>query len=157
MRFPRTGAFIDSLRLASGLTLFAFALFHFLNAALGLWSLDAMAAMQGWRLAVTRSAPGSLALALALAVHLALALWRVARLKTWRLPRAMLWQLGSGVADRSAAIAAFLRGRRRPARGARDHALSRRTGAAVAARSGAASRCCSSSCGRMAASGCTNG
>jgi adenylate cyclase len=97
MTFPRTGALIDTLRLASGLTLLAFALLHFLNAALGLWSLDAMAAMQGWRLAVTRSAPGSLALALALAVHLALALWRVARLKTWRLPRAMLWQLGSGV------------------------------------------------------------
>ncbi len=97
MSLPRTGALIDTLRLASGLTLFAFALFHFLDAALGLWSLDAMAAMQGWRLAVTRSAPGSLALALAVIVHLALALWRVARAKTWRLPRATLWQLGSGV------------------------------------------------------------
>ncbi len=96
MKLPRTGAFLDTLRLASGLTLFAFALFHFLNAALGLWSLDAMTAMQDWRLAVTRSGPGSLALALAVIVHLGLALWRVARLKTWRLPRAALWQLGSG-------------------------------------------------------------
>ena len=96
MRFPRTGAFIDTLRLASGLTLFTFALLHFLNVALGLWSLDPMAAMQGWRLAVTRSIPGTLVLALALAVHLALALTRVARTKTWRLPRATLWQLGTG-------------------------------------------------------------
>jgi adenylate cyclase len=97
MSLPRTGAFIDTLRLASGLTLFTFALLHFLNMALALWSFEAVAAMQGWRLFVTRSWPGALALALALAVHLALALWRVARAKAWRLPRAALWQLGTGV------------------------------------------------------------
>ncbi len=97
MTFPRTGALIDTLRLASGLTLFTFALFHFLNHALGLWSLDAMAAFQGWRLAVTRSAPGAFALALALVVHLTLAFLRIARMKTWALPRVALWQLASGV------------------------------------------------------------
>ena len=59
MTLPRTGALVDTLRLASGLTLFAFALLHFLNHALGLWSLDAMAAAQHWRLAVTRSAAGT--------------------------------------------------------------------------------------------------
>ena len=98
MNFPRTGALIDTLRLASGLTLFSFALLHFLNHALGLWSLDAMAAFQQWRLAVTRSAPGTLALGLALTVHLSLALWRIVRLRTWRIPPATAWQLASGAA-----------------------------------------------------------
>jgi adenylate cyclase len=98
MTLPRTGALIDTVRLASGLTLFTFALLHFLNHALGLWSLDAMAVFQHWRLAVTRSAPGTLALGAALVVHLSLALWRIARLKTWRLPRAARWQLGTGAA-----------------------------------------------------------
>jgi adenylate cyclase len=103
MKLPRTGAWIDTLRLASGLTLFAFALLHFLNHALGLWSLEAMAAFQHTRLLVTRSLPGTLVLATALVVHLSLALWRIARLNTWRLPRAALWQLGSG-----AVVAALL-------------------------------------------------
>ena len=96
MTLPRTGALLDTLRLASGLTLFAFALFHFLNHALGLWSLDAMAAAQSWRLAVTRSALGSGLLAAALVTHLALALWRIARLRTWRLPRGTLAALVTG-------------------------------------------------------------
>jgi adenylate cyclase len=96
MTLPRTGALVDTVRLASGLTLFTFALMHFLNHALGLWSLDAMAAFQHVRLAVTRSLPGTVALAMALVAHLSLALWRIARLKTWRLPRAALWQLGTG-------------------------------------------------------------
>ena len=96
MTLPRTGALIDTARLASGLTLFAFALTHFLNHALGLWSLEAMAAAQSLRLAVTHSVPGSIALMLALVVHLALALWRIARLKTWRLPPAAIWLLATG-------------------------------------------------------------
>ncbi len=96
MTLPRSGAWIDTVRLASGLTLFTFALFHFLNHALGLWSLEAMAAAQAWRLAVTRSMAGSAILALALIVHVGLALWRVARLKTWRLPSAAIWQLATG-------------------------------------------------------------
>src|SRR4051794_26313126 len=96
MSLPRTGAWLDTLRLASGLTLFAFALFHFLNHALGLWSLEAMAAAQHWRLAVTRSGVGTGLLAAALATDLALALWRYARLRTWRLPLATLAALVTG-------------------------------------------------------------
>ncbi len=96
MSFPRTGAVIDTLRLCSGLTLFLFALTHFLNHALGLWSLDAMVAAQRWRLAVTRSPPGTLLLGLALSTHLVLALWRIARLKSGALPRAAAWQLATG-------------------------------------------------------------
>ena len=96
MRLPRTGAFLDTLRLSSGLTLFLFALTHFLNHALGLWSLDVMETVQGWRLAVTHSYIGTGVLALALFTHLGLALWRIARLKTWRLPRASVWLLATG-------------------------------------------------------------
>jgi len=96
MRLPRTGAFLDTLRLSSGLTLFLFALTHFLNHALGLWSLDVMETVQGWRLAVTHSYIGTGVLALALFTHLSLALWRIARLKTWRLPRASAWLLVTG-------------------------------------------------------------
>src|SRR6201999_3710681 len=96
MRLPRTGAWIDTLRLASGLTLFLFALTHFLNHALGLWSLEVMSAVQPYRGMITKSWVGTIVLALALVSHLVLALWRIARLKTWRLPRATLWLIGTG-------------------------------------------------------------
>lgn len=96
MTLPRTGALIDTLRLASGLTLFLFAATHFLNHALGLWSLEAMAGAQALRLAVTRSVPGSILLTAALIFHLALALWRITRLKTWRMPAATATALITG-------------------------------------------------------------
>ena len=44
MRLLWAGTLRDRLRLWSGLVLFTFALTHFLNHALGLWSLEAMAA-----------------------------------------------------------------------------------------------------------------
>ena len=56
------GDVLQRLRLATGLILFTFAATHFLNHALGLVSLDAMEAMQGWRKAVTRSWPGTIVL-----------------------------------------------------------------------------------------------
>jgi adenylate cyclase len=49
------GDLLQRLRLASGLILLVFAATHFLNHALGLVSIEAMEAMQGWRKAVTRS------------------------------------------------------------------------------------------------------
>jgi adenylate cyclase len=73
-------------RIASGLVLFTFALFHFLNHALGIWSIAAMDAAQEWRTAVTRSLPGTVILASALLIHLGLNLWKIARRSTWRLP-----------------------------------------------------------------------
>ena len=42
------------IRLVSGLILFAFALTHFLNHALGLFSVELMTQVQQWRTAVTR-------------------------------------------------------------------------------------------------------
>jgi hypothetical protein len=54
------GSVVQRLRLASGLVLFTFVLTHFLNHAVGLISLDAMIAVDHWRIAVTRSTLGTL-------------------------------------------------------------------------------------------------
>ena len=80
------GGLVQRLRIGSGLILFAFVLSHFLNHALGLFSLDAMEAMQGWRTAITRALPGTIVLAAALVVHLALNLYKIATRSTWRMP-----------------------------------------------------------------------
>jgi adenylate cyclase len=77
------------LRLASGLMLFAFALTHFLNHALGLVSLEAMETGRKVFLAVWRNPVGEILLLLSLLVHVALALWKTARRRTFRLP---VWQ-----------------------------------------------------------------
>lgn len=80
------GDILQRLRLVTGLVLFTFAATHFLNHALGLVSLDAMQAMQGWRKAVTRSWPGSIVLLSAFLIHVALALYKISLRLTWKLP-----------------------------------------------------------------------
>ncbi|MFC0284721.1 adenylate/guanylate cyclase domain-containing protein [Camelimonas abortus] len=98
MRNLLLGAPAQKLRLVSGLALFAFAAAHFINAALGLVSLEAMETFRLWRTQVTRSAPGGVILGLALAAHVALALARVAGRRSLRL-RPWEWaQLLSGFA-----------------------------------------------------------
>ena len=96
MRLLWAGTLRDRLRLWSGLVLFTFALTHFLNHALGLWSLEAMAAFQHARLVVTRSPPGSAILVLALFTHGALALVKLARVRNLRFSRAEIMQGLSG-------------------------------------------------------------
>ncbi|GHE62870.1 adenylate/guanylate cyclase domain-containing protein [Camelimonas fluminis] len=92
------GSPAQRLRLASGLVMFAFAGTLFLNVALGLVSLDVMEAVRTARTAVTRSAPGSIILGLALAVHGVLALARVGGKRSFQL-RGWEWaQLLSGFA-----------------------------------------------------------
>ena len=81
------GSTVQRLRLVSGLLLFLFALTHFLNHAMGLVSLDAMIAVDHWRIAVTRSAPGTLVLSAALLIHVGLAIGKLAQIKSWRMPR----------------------------------------------------------------------
>ncbi|HWT31109.1 MAG TPA: adenylate/guanylate cyclase domain-containing protein, partial [Propylenella sp.] len=83
------GSFAQRLRIGSGLILFSFALTHFLNHALGLFSIEAMEAVQQWRTVVTRSDVGTAVLAGALATHMGLNLFKVARRSTWRMP---LWE-----------------------------------------------------------------
>ena len=72
-------------RLGSGLVLFAFALTHFLNHALGLVSVETMECVQEVRRAIWRSLPGTVLLYGAAAVHVALVLWKLARRRTWRM------------------------------------------------------------------------
>ncbi|MGJ4996631.1 2Fe-2S iron-sulfur cluster-binding protein [Bradyrhizobium sp. HKCCYLS3077] len=88
----------QTLRLVSGLILFAFAATHFLNHAVGLFSLEAMDEVQEWRLLVTRSWPGMIVLAGALLTHAALAFAKTIQRGTWRLPPWELIQLATGFA-----------------------------------------------------------
>ena len=92
------GSTVQRLRLVSGLLLFLFALTHFLNHAMGLVSLDAMIAVDHWRIAVTRSAPGTLVLTAALLIHVGLAIGKLAQIRSWRMPRWQLTQLLTGFA-----------------------------------------------------------
>ena len=73
-------------RVASGLVLFAYALFHFLNLGLGLFSPALMDAFQDGRQVVTRSLPGEILLYGALLTHAGLALYKLAQRRTWRMP-----------------------------------------------------------------------
>lgn len=80
------GSLAQRLRLVSGLVLFAFAATHFANHALGLIGLETMMEAARWRVAVTRSLPGSLILGLALLAHVAFSLVRLAERRTLRMP-----------------------------------------------------------------------
>ncbi|HEY8565015.1 MAG TPA: adenylate/guanylate cyclase domain-containing protein [Beijerinckiaceae bacterium] len=85
-------------RLASGLVLFAFALTHFLNHALGLVSVQAMEAMQETRSGFWRSLPGTWLLYGSAAVHIGLAVAKLFRQRTWRMPAWDAVQLILGLA-----------------------------------------------------------
>ena len=91
------GDILQRLRLVSGLILFAFATTHFLNHALGLFSVDWMQEVQQWRWTVTRSWPGTVILISALLTHVGLALYKLAGRATLRLPRWELTQLLLGL------------------------------------------------------------
>jgi len=92
------GDILQRLRLISGLILFAFVATHFLNHALGLFSLEWMQSVQQWRWAVTRSWPGTIILLGALLTHMGLALYKLAARANFRLPRWEAVQLALGLA-----------------------------------------------------------
>ncbi|MGH2341170.1 adenylate/guanylate cyclase domain-containing protein [Segnochrobactraceae bacterium EtOH-i3] len=73
-------------RLGSGLVLALFVATHLLNHAVGIWSLAAMEAVQGLRVTVWRSPPGTLLLYGALVVHVVLGLKRTLSRRTVRMP-----------------------------------------------------------------------
>ncbi len=83
------GNWSQRIRLLSGLILFIFAATHFLNTALGLFSIEAMLTVQTWRTAVTRSLVGSCILLWALLAHLVLGLAKVSKRGTHKMP---LWE-----------------------------------------------------------------
>ncbi|WP_240453824.1 adenylate/guanylate cyclase domain-containing protein [Chachezhania antarctica] len=90
------GSWATRARIASGLVLFAFALTHFLNIGLGLFSAELMAQMQDWRVAVTRFPPVTALLILAILVHAGLALMKVAQKRSLRMAAADWVQLVLG-------------------------------------------------------------
>ncbi len=86
MRDLWRGTAATRARIASGLVLFVYALLHFLNIGLGLFSPDLLEAAQDLRQIVTRSLPGTIILYAALLTHAGLALARLAARSTLRLP-----------------------------------------------------------------------
>ena len=77
---------VRRLRLGAALVLLTYVTLHFSNHALGIVSLDAMAAGRWWFLALWRSVPGTLALYGAIVVHGVLALWLLYQRRTLRMP-----------------------------------------------------------------------
>ena len=79
------GSLKERARIISGLILFVWALFHFLNLGLGLLNPTWMAAMQDSRQWIQRSAPGTLLLYGALLTHAGIALWELSQRRNLRL------------------------------------------------------------------------
>lgn len=79
----------QQLRIASGLVLFLFTLFHLINHAVGLVGVDAMLEFQHWRVLVWRSWPGTIVLVVALVLHVVLAIEKLTSRSTWHLD---LWE-----------------------------------------------------------------
>ncbi len=90
-------AVVRQIRLWTGLVLFAYLTTHFLNHALGLVSLEAMAAGQEWFVLVWRSLPGTVALYGSFSIHNLLALWALYRRRTLRMPAWEASQLTLGL------------------------------------------------------------
>ncbi|TNJ48498.1 adenylate/guanylate cyclase domain-containing protein [Phaeobacter sp. B1627] len=91
------GNWIHRSRLASGLVLFTFALFHFLNIAAGLVSPELLESVQHARKAVTSNPPGQIVLYGAFVVHGGLALWQVAMRRTLRMAFSQWLQMVLGI------------------------------------------------------------
>lgn len=90
------GTWITKLRIGSGLILFVYAFFHFLNIGLGLISPTAMESFQDARQLFTRNLLGGVILHGALLIHAALALVSLAARRTLRMPawQALQYALG---------------------------------------------------------------
>ena len=80
------GTWFTRARIVTGLILFTFALFHFLNVGVGLISPRWMAVGQDLRQVVTRSLVGAVILYAALLTHAALALISLANRRSLRMP-----------------------------------------------------------------------
>jgi len=95
---PKRGEWAQRLRLASGIVLFVFALLHFLNHALGIYSVEAMEAAQVLRRGFWRSPPGTVLLYGAFTIHVSLALWKTVKRETLRMHWWEALQLALGLA-----------------------------------------------------------
>ncbi|WP_074735762.1 adenylate/guanylate cyclase domain-containing protein [Ruegeria halocynthiae] len=88
---------MSRLRIASGLVLFVFAFFHFINIGLGLFHTDLLHGMQDGRKAVSRHAIGGILIYGALLIHMGLALISIARRRTLRMPFSVALQVVLGL------------------------------------------------------------
>ena len=89
---------VRRVRLWSGLVLLAFVLTHYLNHALGLVSLEALASGREVFLWLWRSLAGTLILYGALVVHMALAFWGIYQRRRLAMPTWEAVQLAFGLA-----------------------------------------------------------
>ncbi|MCL6283346.1 adenylate/guanylate cyclase domain-containing protein [Ruegeria sp. 2012CJ41-6] len=79
------GGWLVRARIVSGLILFTYALFHFLNIGVGLVSVEAMDAFQTGRKLITRNPIGSTLLYGAFLIHIGIALYDLATRRTLRM------------------------------------------------------------------------
>ncbi len=80
------GGLTTRIRVFSGLILFTYVFFHFVNIGLGLFSPQAMEQFQTWRQVITRSLPGTVILYGAVLAHMGLAIARLITRRTLRMP-----------------------------------------------------------------------
>jgi adenylate cyclase len=91
------GGWSTRLRIVSGLVLFVFAFFHFINIGLGLFHTDYLHGMQDGRKAVTRHDVMSVLFYAALFTHTGLALTSIAQRRTLRMPFSTALQVVLGL------------------------------------------------------------
>jgi adenylate cyclase len=91
-------AIVRPLRLATGLTLFAYATSHLINHAFGIHSVETFQAAGLFLLKPWQTAPGRLILYSAFFIHAALGLYALYRRRHLRIPASELWQLALGLA-----------------------------------------------------------
>ena len=97
---PRTGGTIAwerSFRLWAGVILLVFVTTHLLNHAVGIFGIDAMEAVQVWRVAIWRTWVGTILLYGAAIVHVVLAIKRIVERRTWRMPLQEALQIALGL------------------------------------------------------------
>src|SRR6187551_1361762 len=94
---PDTAGAVRRLRNGTGLVLAAFVTAHFLNHALGVFSIEAQQALLDVLRPIWQSALGTLILYSALLTHAALGLYALWRRRTLRMPRWELAQLVLGL------------------------------------------------------------
>lgn len=84
-------------RLWAGGILMLFVTLHLLNHAVGIFGVEAMSALQEWRVALWRNPIGTIALYGAAVVHVLLTLRRALARRTWRMPLLEALQIGFGL------------------------------------------------------------
>lgn len=91
------GTWVTRLRIVTGLILFTYALIHFLNIGMGLFSPVAQDAMQDARKLITRSVIGTVVIYASFIIHASLALSSLAGRGTLRMPLREATQLAFGL------------------------------------------------------------